>query len=440
MLITRKSIFAVLIALFVLSGFGIASADQIGGLMNNVGAGVTLPPTLNNYVNPAGLGDTLIYNYYNARNNYVTFFTVVNTDSVNGVRARVRIREAADIKPNGLCGNDPRGSFELLDFDICLSKNDMWFGYIMPNPSGDGAVVCSDDTDTEVWDGLNAYSHFPSNCVALKFGGNNTEPNVSAEDTFEGYIEIIGERQISGTPSTCDPANDPGAHADVPNVLFGNAALISMAPTGETFTYDATAIADFALGDIWDSPTTSLPTLASGIDGIPGVNFILAKWMLYSIYDLVGSQTEFIVTLPTKQLSQACGGNNDIFDDNRVTFQFFDDAEHPTTGGGCAFSPCPPEQEDHLPYEVNAILPATGNSIMDSQVEVLPLITTPYSFGWFSLNLNRAALAPAHENPFPVGAPAAISYGWPSLGLTLLDVDGGTSTGAFSMQNVTDVH
>jgi len=461
MFITRKSIFAVLIALFVLAGFGIASAAQIGGLASN--AGPALPPTLNNFVSPNGIGDALIYNYYNARGGNATFFTVVNTDSVNGIRARIRLKEAADINPNGLCSTEEaRSSFEILDFDICLSANDMWTGFIVD--SGNGAMLCSVDDDTLIQvntdsnsdlNGKPFVTDFP-NCVLTKFGAAGLAAgNIKADDTLEGYITIFAERTIAGEPDTCFCTTTGGCtdtNIGAPtNSLFGNTAIISAAPAVSSFTYDATAIGSFAGGDIFDDVTSNKPDFGDGQDTIFGVNYILAKTDLVSVFDLQGTQTEFIVTLPTKEVTRevidpttlSCGLGNDIFDDTTVTFTFFDDKEHTQTGGGCNFSPCLPAANDHLPFEVNAVLPRTGNSIMPhgtnpndiaNSIEVLPLLADQmvFDFGWVDINLNKSGDTPAHLNPFPGTGPTATAMGWPSLGLTLLDVTG--AGGVFPMQ------
>ena len=451
MLITRKSIFAVLIALFVLAGFGIASAAVIGGLADNAGVN-SLPIELNNYVAPTGVGDTLIYNYYNADGN-VTYFTVVNTDSVNGIRARVRFKEGADI--NGTCS----GSAEVLDFDICLSKNDMWTGVIKRNPNdpSGGAMLCSPDKDTLVSDlatptpNSAIFSKLPmalanGGCVPFKYGGQNVNSKVTALSTREGYFTIIGERTIAGEPISCVPADDTNIGAPT-NSLFGNVAIANTAPTGSTFTYDATAIANFAGGDLVAlgvGSGTNYPDLNNGQDKLTGVNYILSKNAMYSIFDLTGtSQSEFVVTLPTKLLT-GCTGT--IFTDDRVTYQFFNDAEKPTTGSGCEFSPCPQQSEDHLPYEVNVIRPQTGIGIMTTQVQVLPLVESAYNFGWFVMDLNPdlsggpvGALNPAHATVF-VGTPVSTAYGWPAIGLTLLDFsDANGKSGAFAMPYSVDV-
>jgi hypothetical protein len=463
MLITRKSIFAVLIALFVLTGFGVASAAVIGGLADNVGV-ATLPPTLNSYVAPTGIGDTLIYNYYNVDGGNVTFFTVVNTDSVNGIRARIRFKEAAEVKAAVAPAVPCDGSHELLDFDICLSANDMWTGVIRVDPATGGAMLCSPDTDTLISDLLvpdpnsNIFRLIPAavahgdGCVAFKFGGNNAVTGITAKMTLEGYFTIIGERTMEqdggksiSNHAGCKPVNDTNIGAPT-NSLFGNLAIINAAPGGASYSYDATAIANFAGGDLVGSAPvgsgTSFPDLNNGQDGLAGTNFILAKKALYSIYDVTSNiQTEFIITLPTKLLTGCVAS---IFTDNRVTYQFFNDQEQPTTGQGCAFSPCPQQQADTLPFEVNAVLPKIGNSIMPSQVEVLPLTPTAYTFGWFVVDLNATfaapdELTPDHENPFPAVGPFANSFGWPALGLTFMDVKSG-ATMTFPMQFSEDVH
>jgi len=457
---TRKSILAVMLALFVVASFGIASADQqVDGMMTNNGVALPLDvpafagglsANLDNFVNPGGLGDALLYNYYNARSGMNTFFTVVNT-STAGQRVRVRFREAADIAVNGTCSpEEPRGSFEVLDFDICLSQKDMWSGYITAGSNG-GAMLCSGDTDTFVYDGNDGAHVFPAGCVPFKFGSDNGQAagNISADNTMEGYFEIIGERELIPEPLSCWPPVDAAgtAHAntpdligtDVPNVLFGNAALIN-GQTGATYTYDATAIADFTNTDITQPPTTSLPTLASGAgDSLLGVNYILMKEHLYSVYDLANAGTEFIITEPTKSLTQVCGALNDIFDDDRAQFTIWNDKEESRTTV-CAFSPCPAGTDNHLPFEVNIIALNDTKSVNST---VSQTITTGFTFGWFDINLNGAttALNPLHQISVTdqTGPTTTTTRGWPVLGLTLLDVSNGFATGTFKMQYSTNI-
>lgn len=462
MLKAQKNILALLLALFVIASFGTASANQqTGGMMTN--NGVPLPLDVNgfqlglsvnldNFINPAGLGDVLLYNYYNARGGMQTYFTVVNTSSSNGQRVRVRFREAADIEKSACPNNsgvnqESRGSYEILDFDICLSANDMWSGFITAGANG-GAKLCTLDTDTFVYDGADGAHVFPAGCVPFKFGAENGKAGgkITADNTMEGYFEMIGERSLIAEPESCWPeralhADSPDIiGSDVPNVLFGNAAMISTL-TGATYTYNATAIADFNFADITESTFTELPNLdASAGDGLRGVNYILMKEHLYSVYDLSNAGTAFVITAPTKALTQTCGATSDIFDDTRVRFGVWDDKENsPQTS--CSFSPCS-LLDNTLPYEVN-VLTLNNSKIVSSTVA--QNISTSFTFGWFDLNLNPvpvsapALLTPAHQIVTIDSVRTITNRGWPVLGLTLLDVNNDISTGAFVMQHRTNI-
>lgn len=457
MLKAQKNILALILALFLIASFGTASANQqTGGMMTNNGVPLPLDDpsfaggltvNLDNFINPAGLGDVLLYNYYNARSGMQTYFTVVNTSSTNGQRVRVRFREGSDIKPNGVCTpEEARGSFEVLDFDICLSANDMWSGFITAGPGG-AAKLCSQDTDTFIFDGNDGAHVFPASCVTFKYGADGAAAgNIKADDTMEGYFEMIGERSLIAEPESCWP--DRANHidspdivgSDTPNVLFGNAALVSTA-TGATYTYNATAIADFNNVDIQATPASSRPELFSDSgDGIRGVNYILMKEHLYSVYDLQNAGTAYVITAPTKALTQQCGKPNDIFDDDRVQFTVWDDKEN-APQSSCAFSPCPLGQDNHLPYEVN-VLTLNDSKIVNSKVN--QNITTTFSFGWFDLNLNPAGVNPIGLNPLhrivtTDSVRTINNWGWPTLGLTLLDVNNDISTGAFVMQHRTNI-
>src|SRR5204863_9456876 len=82
-------------------------------------------------VNPNGLGQVLIYPYYTvnadaAGNAYNSLLSVVNTDS-SAKAVKVRFLEG-------------RNSREVLDFNLFLSKHDVWTAAILPSSSG-GALV-----------------------------------------------------------------------------------------------------------------------------------------------------------------------------------------------------------------------------------------------------------------------------------------------------------
>lgn len=137
----------VLAVVLVALTLGSAFAYQIDSLGS--GQEGTAPST-NVFVNPGGTGDVLLYGYYNVRDGHQTFFSVTNTDSTSGARVRIRFREADtltstdDITIPG-CKN---GSQEVLDFDICLSENDVWSGKIL-DVNGVATLKSSDD-DTAI--------------------------------------------------------------------------------------------------------------------------------------------------------------------------------------------------------------------------------------------------------------------------------------------------
>jgi hypothetical protein len=436
----RKAVLILITALFVFAFAGLSYADDIDGLTSGV--------EQNTYVNPGGLGQALIYNYYNTRGN-VTYFTVVNTDTANGVRVRLRFREGADVE-NSLCSDQdqafediPLGSFEVFDFDICLSAGDMWTGHIMDSDLTGGAMLCADDVDTLVWDNVtsdifeNVFA-FSGGCAQFKFGADNPVSGITADHTREGYFEIIAENLIDAEPDTCDPDEDDSVNnSQADNVLFGNAAIIEQT-LGSTYTYNATALADWTTQNEFSPLTTAFPTLNDGDETIIGVNYALAKEQLYSIYDLIGAETSHVVTLPTKLLTfQFIGCDNDLFADLTTQFTIWSPDERFNEPQGCSGSPCVGAPEAELPFEVNVITIGANNILTmgGAGASTLTALPAPFDFGWINVNMNVAN--PAHSNPSAFVS--SFSEGWPALGLTLLNIDGGASVGTFPMQYSTNV-
>lgn len=349
----------VLTVVLVALTLGSAFAYQIDSL----GSGVepSAPPT-NVFVNPGGTGDVLLYGYYNVRDNNRTYLSVTNTDSTYGARVRIRFREAATLTGANIPGCK-NGSQEILDFDICLSRNDVWSGRIVDSAAGATLQSADDDTAVQVCEGSNCIGTFAAMFPAgqaFKSGSNNL--NITVDQTREGYFEIIAEDQLiedcggaQQPDCTCGDLLDTGG--DVENVLMGHAYIINLSDTS-TFAYAATALGDFASGDITPSPLFggNNPNLRDDSeDGtIDPVNYALTKANLYSIYDIesnLGGKADLIVTFPTKWATHdesvssipACVGINrsDIFDDTSVLVQIFDDAEN-APEETCQFSPCTP--------------------------------------------------------------------------------------------------
>lgn len=299
----KKSFLAImLVAIGIFAVFGTAKADQIDGLVNGAGTPV-LPTGLNLYVNPGGSGDALIYGYYNVRGAW-DFIRVVNTSSTRGVGAKVRFREG-------------RNSNEVIDFGICLSSHDQWTAWVIgdTNPNN-AATLYVYDTDTPM------YPDFGTS-VVLKDKDTGAAPSVTADDTKEGYLEIIGsvswdesKYKHVDTAAKCETAltTDYRVLDDVPNTLFGVAYIFDVtSPMYGTYAYNATALADFSHQPIvFSLASDSSPRLDNGtdIDGdgnsLNEVNYVLAKWREYATYDIEDwwkGATTIINTFPTKRWS-----------------------------------------------------------------------------------------------------------------------------------------
>ena len=111
----KKAVLMVFAAMLLIAGAGIASANQVDGMAS--GTGPALPAGLTVSVNPGGLGDGLIYGYYNTRE-ALTFFRVVNTSTTDAVSKR-RFRE--------------QRSAEILDFNEPQQQGPVSAGFDNPN-------------------------------------------------------------------------------------------------------------------------------------------------------------------------------------------------------------------------------------------------------------------------------------------------------------------
>ena len=458
----KKAVF-ITVLLAALS-FGTAFAIQIDGMVSLNGptstSGTFIP--VSNFVNPGGLADALIYGYYNVRDNFATFFTVTNT-ATYGVRARIRFREAAtqtatsagDPMVSAGCDN---GSQEVLDFDICLTPGDMWSGVIQTGSNGAG-LLTSPDTDTYVQTQIastgtpNPAVIFPTAYpagVSFKFGTNNVVTSITADQTREGYFEVIGERLLNTncggsssnkctcgdlldvkedgvTPIPTADLSEPFQGLPVGNVLMGHTYIVNLSEA-TTFAYAATALADFnTVDDITNPLTTNEPNLRDNnfdTSAIGSVNYALTKSNLLTVYDVESSvegNTEVIITFPTKWATHtdyfdtdenACDPNgnlgssggevandefhNDIFDDTNVKITVWDDKEQSPTSS-CSFSPCPAGAGVTLPSEVN-VVSINGSTIFTT--DGLVALASPFEFGWLNIDLTtgtNGATNPPHR-------------------------------------------
>ncbi len=340
------------------------------------------------FVNPGGVGDSLLYGYYNVRGN-LNLINIVNTTQYDGQKVRVIFRNA-------------KNSRECLDFSVCLSRGDVWTAYLIDN--GTTAAICTYDTDT-----LTA-PIIPSACQSFKYDGAGGITGVKADDCREGYIEVIGLSAIPGydknvtnplieTEADC---RDWSSDYDVGNVLMGNNTIFELA-TLATYSANAVAIADTA-----DSPVTLTSGIEKTIPEAMASNSNLtaatacgyADWMLMksnviSPYDLIaaiGGETEVIITFPTRLACHNTSLSTDMFEGDKDTstsgiqycttigITVWDDKEHrlDVTDFSPAKGLC-------LPYEVN-VIKIGGSQIWNSTVASVVSVGS-FDLGWINIDL-----------------------------------------------------
>ena len=225
----RKSLYAALAGLGALSGMGAAEAVNLS---------------------PEGLGQALIYPYYTVRNGangfaYNTLLSVVNT-TASAKAVKVRFLEGKNSK-------------EVLDFNLFLSKNDVWTATVVATATG--AAVTSGDNSCILPNQLPAAGQ-----PFVNFAYSTDGADSSLDRTREGYVEILEMATYLPTTSTTAlivthnssgvpglPAMRPTSHAptsrriagsdarDPQGGLFGGLTLINVFD-GSAYSQDATAL------------------------------------------------------------------------------------------------------------------------------------------------------------------------------------------------------
>ena len=83
------------------------------------------------YVAQDGIGQALIYSYYTANGEHDTLFSIVNPHGSPPKAVKVRFLEGKNSK-------------EVLDFNLYLSKYDVWVAAIIPTAAGAGSPGTSE--------------------------------------------------------------------------------------------------------------------------------------------------------------------------------------------------------------------------------------------------------------------------------------------------------
>lgn len=240
------------------------------------------------HLNPDGTGQVLLFPYFNAQQGYQTNINLVNsTDQTKAVKIRFR---------EGKYSND------ILDFNIYMSPEDVWVGTVKAGDDGKGNLIghlrttdksctlpmeAAADCDSTGADGKNR-------CEAVvPFTGHNLYKNVTADDTREGYIEVIemgvvedaavqtGVLHNKGKPNNCKTVEEAwkkgsftqGAGSAAKGLsaptggLFGSSAVLNVS-AGAAFTLDPVAIDNYSTQAqhylSHDPDKFLLPSLASG--------------------------------------------------------------------------------------------------------------------------------------------------------------------------------
>ncbi|HEX8009613.1 MAG TPA: hypothetical protein VF814_01525 [Casimicrobiaceae bacterium] len=409
-------------------------------------------------VNPNGLGQALIYPYYTVNadgsgNAYNSLLSVVNT--TNSAKAvKVRFLEG-------------KNSREVLDFNLFLSKNDVWTAAIVPSSSGGAAVVSFDKSCT-----IPANSAFAppgADFVNFAYTGSNDDKGGSGLDrTKEGYVEIIEMAtfptytctsiqvtHVGGVPFDCAGVSDGGAASDqapASGGLFGGMSLINVG-AGTDYTEDAVALQRFNTNANYQPAGSVSPQLT---DSSPKVSVVFAAepnpappiffsdlgvyasdWSdqtLYNPADPVSatlmhdavmneyvldagtnSGTDWVVTFPTKRFYVNTGTGNAprLFQRNfndgagacdDVTLNIYDREER-TSSTPTTFSPPPPTLTNSICWEANIITFNNSNVLASQNVSN---INTSFEDGWLRLGFARSTSSPVHT----LGNITATTHTW----------------------------
>ncbi len=401
----RKSLYA---ALAGVSALGVTGAAQAVNL------------------NPNGLGQALIYPYYTTRadvtgNAYASLLSVVNTTS-----------SAKAVKVRFLEGKNSR---EVLDFNLFLSKHDVWTAAILPSSTGGALVGTLDKSCT-----LPPLPAAGQNFVNFAYVASNDDKGGGSLDrTKEGYVEIIEMASFdtgsttsswvthdsTGTPDCASLVADgptfSQVNSDVRDLsgsgeLFGGMTLINVGD-GTDFTEDAVALENFVVfGSLYNPPGSIKPDLRDAdpnsrviafndvftstwpfvpVNGNPDpVSAVLMHDQVMNEYVLdagTHSGTDWVVTFPTKRYYVNVGTGNapKLFQRNfnrtdgscdDVTLNLYDREEQQVLITD--FSPPPPTQTNALCWEANVVTFNNSNVFGSVNSANIP---TNFEHGWLNL-------------------------------------------------------
>jgi hypothetical protein len=417
-------------------------------------------------VNPNGLGQALIYPYYTtnsdgAGNAYNSLLSVVN--STNSAKAvKVRFLEG-------------KNSREVLDFNVFLSKYDVWTAAIVPLANGGAGVTTFDKSCTIP---SNVFLTFPNIVEFVNFayvGGSDDKGGAGLDRTKEGYVEIIEMAtfptytctsirvtHVGGVPFNCDGQTDGLAVTDQASAsggLFGGLSLINVG-AGTDYTEDAVALQRFnatanyqPAGSVSPQLTDSFPKTSVVFAAEPNkvifpsdLGVYVSEWPtpLYNPADPVSavlmhdrvmnefvldagtkSGTDWVLTFPTKRfyVNTGTGSAPRLFQRNfnttagacdDVVLNIYDREER-TTSTPQTFSPPPPTLTSSICWEANVITFNNSNVLASKNIAN---INTSFANGWLKLGFARSTASPFHTLGNVTGTTHIFGPTFISTGLT----------------------
>lgn len=461
-------------------------AVVVAGLFAGAGAGGVANAV---ELSPDGTGQVLIYPYYTVNANQQTIISVVNATNV-----------AKAVKVRFLEGYNSR---EVLDFNLFLSEFDVWtatvFALADAGLPGDGTAMTTTDRSCtvpgrDVWTGSLGTGRPYQELLPSAYTGTRQDSGpVDKVRLREGHVEMVQmadlanpgslrtavTHTVAGVPANCnivqtiDPAN-PQLLAPTGG-LFGAGGIVNVAQ-GTFYAYNADAIGGFSAISLY-SGNAGTPTLAQantapgvatalvfdaagelfrsdyptgqsgqGIDAVSAVFMASTVLNDYNVDDAVGSNTDWVVTFPTKRYyvdheilglplgssgaippfnftfgERRSASNGDGQSCSQVDILPFDREEGRPVGPG-NFPGAPPVVIPVLCTSVNVIsflprnAPATERGVLGS---ALAMRTPPFSrAGWMRLNLDPTgqphALRASSDGDIYRGLPAtgfqAVNY------------------------------
>ena len=383
-------------------------------------------------VNPDGLGQALIYPYYTVRDKvagqpFTSLLSVVNS-TTSAKAVKVRFLEG-------------KNSREVLDFNLYLSRKDVWVAAIIPTATGAGIYTPDVSCTTPV---VSADPTNPTLFVNYAYTGSAADnADTSLDRTREGYVEIIemgnilagtttedAVTHVAGVPP-CDDFSSASADTVAGNGgLFGNMTLINVL-AGEDYGVEAVALDGFSTQALWATPGSVEPTLArvnprvsvvttgnntyvtdwsTTPDAVDAVSAVLMHNNVYNEFVLetvTKSGTDWVATMPTKRFYVPTGsgnnpgrlfqrnfnGNSGSCDDVSVT-QY--DREERSISVPGSFSPPPPVNVDAICWEANVITLNNTNVLGSRNLANIP---TSFQSGWLGLAFSGSATAASGSVP-----------------------------------------